>query len=83
LYAPGIYTKLLDVDKVDLVVSGYGTNLIVPLLCGDGRPPPRQTPFVRATLRVIAMTQVMASALPEIQPADRRGRPRLHLTRPT
>src|SRR5262245_64311270 len=21
---PGIYTKLLDVDKVDLVVSGYG-----------------------------------------------------------
>jgi branched-chain amino acid transport system substrate-binding protein len=29
---PGIYTKLLDVDKVDLVVSGYGTNLIAPLL---------------------------------------------------
>ena len=27
---PGIYTKLLDVDKVDLVVSGYGTNLIAP-----------------------------------------------------
>src|SRR5215468_6102378 len=24
---PGIYSKLLDVDKVDLVVSGYGTNL--------------------------------------------------------
>src|SRR6185369_8353802 len=29
---PGIYSKLLDVDKVDLVVSGYGTNLIAPLL---------------------------------------------------
>ena len=29
---PGIYTKLLDVDKVDLVTSGYGTNLIAPLL---------------------------------------------------
>jgi branched-chain amino acid transport system substrate-binding protein len=29
---PGIYTKLLDVDKVDLVVSGYGTNLIVPAM---------------------------------------------------
>src|SRR5205823_9678615 len=25
---PGIYTKLLDVDKVDFIVSGYGTNLI-------------------------------------------------------
>jgi len=29
---PGIYSKLLDVDKVDLVVSGYGTNLIAPLM---------------------------------------------------
>src|SRR5262247_4816185 len=29
---PGIYTKLLDVDKVDLVVSGYGTNLIAPAM---------------------------------------------------
>jgi branched-chain amino acid transport system substrate-binding protein len=29
---PGIYAKLLDVDKVDFVVSGYGTNLIVPAL---------------------------------------------------
>lgn len=29
---PGIYTKLLEVDKVDLVVSGYGTNLIVPAM---------------------------------------------------
>src|SRR5216684_7404781 len=24
---PGIYTKLLDVDKVDLVVGGYATNM--------------------------------------------------------
>ncbi|CAM5182193.1 Branched-chain amino acid transport system substrate-binding protein OS=Castellaniella defragrans OX=75697 GN=HNR28_003056 PE=3 SV=1 [Castellaniella defragrans] len=29
---PGIYTKLLDVDKVDLIVSGYGTNFIAPLI---------------------------------------------------
>ena len=29
---PGIYTKLLDVDKVHLITSGYGTNLIAPLL---------------------------------------------------
>ena len=25
---PGIYTKLLDVDKVDLIVSGYATGQI-------------------------------------------------------
>jgi branched-chain amino acid transport system substrate-binding protein len=29
---PTIYTKLLDVDKVDIVVSGYGTNLIAPAM---------------------------------------------------
>ncbi len=29
---PGIYTKLLDIDKVDFVVSGYGTNLIAPAI---------------------------------------------------
>jgi branched-chain amino acid transport system substrate-binding protein len=29
---PAIYTKLLDVDKVDLVVSGYGTNVIAPAM---------------------------------------------------
>ncbi len=29
---PGIYSKLLDVDKVDLVVSGYGTNVIAPAM---------------------------------------------------
>src|SRR4029453_18405669 len=23
---PGIYAKLLDVDKVDLIIGGYGTN---------------------------------------------------------
>jgi branched-chain amino acid transport system substrate-binding protein len=27
---PAIYAKLLDVDKVDLVISSYGTNLIAP-----------------------------------------------------
>lgn len=29
---PAIYTKLIDVDQVDFVVSGYGTNLIAPAL---------------------------------------------------
>src|SRR5213594_4366106 len=29
---PGIYTKLLDVDKVHFVVSGYGTNMIAPAM---------------------------------------------------
>ena len=29
---PGIYTKLLDVDHVDLVISGYATNMIAPAL---------------------------------------------------
>lgn len=29
---PGIYTKLLDVDKVDLVISGYATNMIAPAI---------------------------------------------------
>lgn len=29
---PAIYTKLLGVDKVDLVVSGYGTNVTAPAM---------------------------------------------------
>ncbi len=29
---PALYTKLLDVDKVDIVVSGYGTNMTVPAM---------------------------------------------------
>src|ERR1700739_1418642 len=29
---PGIYTKLLDVDKVDLVVGGYATNVNAPAM---------------------------------------------------
>lgn len=29
---PGIYTKLLDVDKVDLILSGYATNQVAPAL---------------------------------------------------
>jgi len=29
---PGIYSKLINVDKVDLVVSSYGTNLIAPAM---------------------------------------------------
>ena len=29
---PGIYTKLLDIDKVDIVMGPYGTNLNAPAL---------------------------------------------------
>jgi branched-chain amino acid transport system substrate-binding protein len=29
---PGIYTKLLDVDKVDLLVAPYGTNVTAPIM---------------------------------------------------
>jgi branched-chain amino acid transport system substrate-binding protein len=29
---PGIYTKLLDVDKVDLIMGPYGTNLVAPAI---------------------------------------------------
>jgi branched-chain amino acid transport system substrate-binding protein len=29
---PGIYTKLLDVDKVDLIVAPYGTNPTAPIM---------------------------------------------------
>jgi len=29
---PGIYTKLIDVDKVDLVASGYATVMIAPAM---------------------------------------------------
>ncbi|HEY1301586.1 MAG TPA: amino acid ABC transporter substrate-binding protein [Stellaceae bacterium] len=29
---PGIYTKLIDIDHVDLLVSSYGTNLTAPAM---------------------------------------------------
>lgn len=29
---PGIYTKLMDVDKVDLVIGPYGTNMVAPAI---------------------------------------------------
>jgi branched-chain amino acid transport system substrate-binding protein len=29
---PGLYTKLLEVDKADLVVSGYATNMVAPAI---------------------------------------------------
>src|SRR5260221_6698730 len=29
---PGLYTKLLDVDKVDLLVSGYATDTVAPAM---------------------------------------------------
>ena len=29
---PGIYTKLLDVDKVDLIIGPYATNLLSPAM---------------------------------------------------
>ena len=29
---PGIYTKLLDIDKVDLIIGGYGTQMLAPAM---------------------------------------------------
>jgi branched-chain amino acid transport system substrate-binding protein len=29
---PGIYKRLMDVDKVDLVIGGYGTNTLLPAM---------------------------------------------------
>jgi branched-chain amino acid transport system substrate-binding protein len=29
---PGIYTKLLDIDKVDIVMGGYATNMLAPAM---------------------------------------------------
>ena len=29
---PGLYQKLLDVDKVDLVIGGFGTNMLAPAM---------------------------------------------------
>src|SRR6202051_4883502 len=29
---PAIYTKLIDIDKVDLLISSYGTNLVAPAM---------------------------------------------------
>jgi branched-chain amino acid transport system substrate-binding protein len=29
---PGIYTKLLDIDKVDIIMGGYATNQLAPAL---------------------------------------------------
>jgi branched-chain amino acid transport system substrate-binding protein len=29
---PGLYQKLLDVDRVDIVIGGYGTNLLAPAM---------------------------------------------------
>ena len=29
---PGIYAKLLDVDKVNLIIGGYGTNMLAPAM---------------------------------------------------
>src|SRR5512145_3332139 len=29
---PGIYTKLLDVDKVDLIIGGYATAMLAPAM---------------------------------------------------
>ncbi len=29
---PGIYAKLLDVDKADLIIGGYGTNMLAPAM---------------------------------------------------
>jgi branched-chain amino acid transport system substrate-binding protein len=29
---PGLYTRLMDEDRVDLVIGGYGTNTVLPAM---------------------------------------------------
>jgi branched-chain amino acid transport system substrate-binding protein len=29
---PGLYQKLLDIDKVDVVIGGFGTNMLAPAM---------------------------------------------------
>ncbi len=29
---PGVYSKLIDIDKADIVVSGYATNMVAPAM---------------------------------------------------
>src|SRR3984885_2892232 len=29
---PGIYTKLIDIDKVDLLIGPYATNMVAPVI---------------------------------------------------
>jgi branched-chain amino acid transport system substrate-binding protein len=29
---PGLYARLLDVDKVDMIIGGYGTNSLLPAM---------------------------------------------------
>ena len=56
---PGIYTKLIDIDKVDLLVSSYGTNLVVPAIAGGDPAQP-------AVLRIVCARRQRQVPLSEI-----------------
>ena len=67
---PGIYTKLLEVDKVDIVASDYGTNLIAPAM-------PIMIQKGEDLLFAVRPRRQQGIPIPEIllDAAGRRGRP--------
>ena len=72
---PALYTKLLDVDKVDFIVSGYGTNLTAPAM-------PVAMGHNRLFLGLFALVRQQRVSLPQIlfDAAD-RPRPEARLPR--
>ena len=60
---PGIYTKLIDIDKVDLLISSYGTNLVVPGDAGRDLAQPAVLRPVRAgRQREVPLSEILLDA---------------------
>ena len=78
---PGIYTKLLDVDKVDIVASDYGTNLIAPAMPIVSSDLPHVVPLIDVPSDREASMSVndMISVLPLFQ-LQRPNRPMSSVT---
>src|SRR5256885_188028 len=74
---PGLYTKLLDIDKVDLIVSSYGTDVIAPAMRATQPPtpdrvfvasyPPDSAGIVRAANEVALKTRQFGGAMIGVQ----------------
>jgi branched-chain amino acid transport system substrate-binding protein len=66
---PGIYTKLIDIDKVDLLISSYGTNLVAPAMpvC-DLAQPAVLRPFCTGGQRQLPLSEILLDATLRPQP---------------
>jgi branched-chain amino acid transport system substrate-binding protein len=71
---PGIYTKLLNVDKIDLVLSSYGTNMSMPAM-----PVVMAKKLVLMSLFALAVNEQFR--YPNYFPCSRRGRTRFMKSR--